>query len=71
VRNPVLVGQAKSLIGGLASGRGRGDAWAYSIEVQPTTQRYLHHKPRREDAAALAEAFSASGQPEPVLKVET
>lgn len=24
-----------------------------------TTQRYLHHKPRREDAAALAEAFGA------------
>lgn len=22
-----------------------------------TTQRYLHHKPRREDAAKLAEAF--------------
>ena len=26
-----------------------------------TTQRYLHHKPRREDAAALAEAFGANG----------
>ena len=25
-----------------------------------TTQRYLHHKPRREDAARLAEAFSQS-----------
>ena len=25
-----------------------------------TTQRYLHHKPRREDAAALAEAFRGS-----------
>jgi integrase len=25
-----------------------------------TTQRYLHHKPRREDAAALAEAFGAA-----------
>jgi integrase len=25
-----------------------------------TTQRYLHHKPRREDAAALAEAFGAT-----------
>jgi hypothetical protein len=27
-----------------------------------TTQRYLHHQPRREDAAKLAEAFSATGQ---------
>jgi integrase len=26
-----------------------------------TTQRYLHHKPRREDAAALAEAFGGNG----------
>ena len=26
-----------------------------------TTQRYLHHKPRREDAAKLAEAFEPSG----------
>jgi hypothetical protein len=26
-----------------------------------TTQRYLHHKPRREDAAKIAEAF----EPEP------
>jgi integrase len=25
-----------------------------------TTQRYLHHRPRREDAAALAEAFGSS-----------
>lgn len=25
-----------------------------------TTQRYLHHKPRREDAAALAEAFGGA-----------
>ena len=24
-----------------------------------TTQRYLHHKPRRDDAAKLAEAFEA------------
>ena len=30
-----------------------------------TTQRYLHHKPRREDAAALAEAFES---PEKVAK---
>lgn len=27
-----------------------------------TTQRYLHHKPRREDAAALAEAFKRPGE---------
>ena len=26
-----------------------------------TTQRYLHHKPRREDAAALVEAFGGNG----------
>lgn len=26
-----------------------------------TTQRYLHHKPRREDAARLAEAFGSGG----------
>jgi hypothetical protein len=26
-----------------------------------TTQRYLHHKPRRDDAAKLAQAF---GEPE-------
>lgn len=26
-----------------------------------TTQRYLHHKPRREAAAALAEAFGGNG----------
>jgi hypothetical protein len=25
-----------------------------------TTQRYMHHKPRREDAAALAEAFGGA-----------
>jgi hypothetical protein len=24
-----------------------------------TTQRYLHHRPRRDDAAKLAEAFEA------------
>ncbi len=33
-----------------------------------TTQRYLHHKPRREDAARLAEAFKAghgASEPEP------
>jgi hypothetical protein len=24
-----------------------------------TTQRYLHHRPRRDDAAKLAEAFDA------------
>ena len=24
-----------------------------------TTQRYLHHKPRRDDAAKLAEAFES------------
>jgi len=31
-----------------------------------TTQRYLHHKPRREDAAALAEAFAPrAGNPAP------
>jgi integrase len=31
-----------------------------------TTQRYLHHKPRREDAEALAEAFASTslGRPE-------
>jgi integrase len=28
-----------------------------------TTQRYLHHKPRREDAAKLAEAFGATADP--------
>lgn len=39
---------------------------AYSVQSYmghqhySTTQRYLHHKPRREDAAALAEAFGAS-----------
>jgi integrase len=27
-----------------------------------TTQRYLHHKPRREDAARLAEAFRSLGR---------
>lgn len=27
-----------------------------------TTQRYLHHKPRREDAAAIAAAFGAPGE---------
>jgi integrase len=33
-----------------------------------TTQRYLHHKPRREDAARLAEAFSGNrGEPEAEL----
>jgi integrase len=26
-----------------------------------TTQRYLHHKPRRDDAAKLAEAFESEG----------
>jgi integrase len=37
-----------------------------------TTQRYLHHKPRREDAAALAEAFAASagGAPVPARSAE-
>jgi integrase len=32
-----------------------------------TTQRYLHHKPRREDAAALQEAFGkpSTGEPAP------
>lgn len=29
-----------------------------------TTQRYLHHKPRREDAAALAEAFGSPAEDE-------
>jgi hypothetical protein len=28
-----------------------------------TTQRYLHHKPRRDDAAKLAEAFEAGTNP--------
>lgn len=28
-----------------------------------TTQRYLHHKPRREDAAKLAEAFEPERDP--------
>jgi hypothetical protein len=28
-----------------------------------TTQRYLHHQPRREDAAQLAEAFGPDGNP--------
>jgi integrase len=28
-----------------------------------TTQRYLHHKPRREDAAALQEAFRPRSSP--------
>lgn len=38
---------------------------AYSVQSYmghqhySTTQRYLHHKPRREDAAALAEAFGS------------
>jgi integrase len=50
---------------------------AYSVQSYmghahySTTQRYLHHKPRREDAAALAEAFSASGHPEEASRVET
>jgi hypothetical protein len=35
-----------------------------------TTQRYLHHKPRREDAAALAEAFAASVASEDSTAVE-
>lgn len=30
-----------------------------------TTQRYLHHRPRREDAAALAEAFGSEQRVEP------
>ena len=28
-----------------------------------TTQRYLHHRPRRDDAAKLAEAFEAGTNP--------
>jgi integrase len=28
-----------------------------------TTQRYLHHKPKREDALALAEAFGDGSKP--------
>jgi hypothetical protein len=28
-----------------------------------TTQRYLHHKPRREDAAKIAEAFDFEESP--------
>ena len=28
-----------------------------------TTQRYLHHQPRREDAAKLAEAFGLGTNP--------
>ena len=30
-----------------------------------TTQRYLRHKPRREDAAKLAEAFEFEAEEEP------
>ena len=40
-------------------------------EHYSTTQRYLHHKPRRDDAARLAEAFSAPAQPRPASTVET
>jgi hypothetical protein len=29
-----------------------------------TTQRYLHHKPRREDAAKIAEAFAFEAEEE-------
>jgi integrase len=29
-----------------------------------TTQRYLHHQPRREDAAKLAEAFEVPAEPD-------
>lgn len=35
-----------------------------------TTQRYLHHKPRREDAAALAEAFRRSAGVEVSAKTD-
>jgi hypothetical protein len=35
-----------------------------------TTQRYLHHKPRREDAAALEEAFGKSASPSAVRNSE-
>jgi hypothetical protein len=42
-----------------------------------TTQRYLHHKPRREDAAALQEAFGraastddGSAEPESAARPE-
>jgi hypothetical protein len=30
-----------------------------------TTQRYLHHKPRREDVAKLAEALEFESEEEP------
>ncbi len=36
-----------------------------------TTQRYLHHQPRREDAAALAEAFAGNGVTNGVTKRDT
>jgi integrase len=50
---------------------------AYSVQSYmghahySTTQRYLHHKPRREDAAKLAEAFSTPVQLEHASAVET
>ena len=34
-----------------------------------TTQRYLHHQPRRDDAARLAEAFEPEGEYQPGTKL--
>ena len=36
-----------------------------------TTQRYLHHQPRGEDAAKLAEAFELDNSPAEVPDKET